>query len=89
LRVIQGEGIMLRRLVYLVVAGTAFLAGVTVILRYFSDILPLASTEPQSVWRFEAAFLLTALQWTALAVVAIAAVSIVVLLWRSARPRAP
>lgn len=80
---------MLRRLVYLVVAGTAVLAGVTVILRYFSDILPLASTEPQSVWRFEAAFLLTAAQWIALAVVAIAAVSIVVLLMRSGRARAP
>jgi hypothetical protein len=80
---------MLRRLVYLLVAATAFLTGVTVILRYFSDILPLASTEPQSVWRFEAAFLLTAAQWTAIAVVAIAAVSIVVLLWKSSRPRAP
>jgi hypothetical protein len=79
---------MLRRLVYLVVAGTVFLAAVTMILRYFSDILPLASTEPQSVWRFEAAFLLTAAQWTAIAVVAIAAISIVVLLWKSTRPRA-
>jgi hypothetical protein len=65
-----------------------FLAYFTVILRYFSDILPLASTEPQSVWRFEAAFLLTAAQWTAIAVVAIAAISIVVLLWKSTRPRA-
>jgi hypothetical protein len=80
---------MLRRLVYLVMAGTAFLAGVTVILRCFSDILPLASTEPQSVWRFEAAFLLTAAQWTALAAVAIAAASIVVLLWKSTHPRTP
>lgn len=80
---------MLRKLVYLVVTGTAVLAGVTVILRYFSDILPLASTEPQSVWRFEAAFLLTAAQWIALAVVAIAAVSIVVLLMKSGRARAP
>ncbi len=80
---------MLRRLVYLVMAGTAFLAGVTIILRYFSDILPLASTEPQSVWRFEAAFLLTAAQWIALAVVAIATISIVVLLWRTSRTRAP
>ena len=79
---------MLRRLVYLVVAGTVLLAGVTVILRYFSDILPLASTEPQSVWRFEIAFLLTATQWIALTVVALAAVSIVVLLYRSARARA-
>jgi hypothetical protein len=85
----RGRKVMLRRLVYLVMAGTAFLAGVTVILRYFSDILPLASTEPQSVWRFEAAFLLTAAQWIALAVVAIASVSIVVLLWRTSRTRAP
>ena len=80
---------MIRRLVYFLLAATGFLAGVTVILRFFSDILPLASTEPQSVWRFEAAFLLTAAQWTALAVVAITAVSIIVLLWKSARPRAP
>jgi hypothetical protein len=79
---------MMRRLVYFLVAATAFLAGVTVILGYFSDILPLASTEPQSVWRFEAAFLLTAAQWTALAVVAITAVSIIVLAWKSTRPRA-
>ena len=80
---------MMRRLVYFLVTATAFLAGVTVILRYFSDILPLASTEPQSVWRFEAAFLLTAAQWTALAVVAITAVSIIVLLRKSARTRTP
>jgi hypothetical protein len=80
---------MMRRLVYFLVAATAFLAGVTVILGYFSDILPLASTEPQSVWRFEAAFLLTAAQWTALAVVAITAVSIIVLAWKSGRPLAP
>ena len=80
---------MMRRLVYFLAAAMAFLAGVTVILRYFSDILPLASTEPQSVWRFEAAFLLTAAQWTALAVVAITAVSIIVLLRKSARTRTP
>jgi len=79
---------MLRRLVYLVVGATACLAGITVILNYFSDILPLASTEPQSVWRFEAAFLLTAAQWIALAVVALAAVSIITLIWKSAGPRA-
>ena len=78
---------MLRRLVYLVVASTAFLAGVTFILRYFSDILPLATTEPQSIWRFETAFLLTATQWIALAVVAIGSAWIVILLWRSARTR--
>ena len=80
---------MLRRLVYLAVGATACLAGITVILNYFSDILPLASTEPQSVWRFEAAFLITAAQWIALAVVALSAVSIVAVLWRSRRTRAP
>ena len=42
---------MLRRLAYVAVGATACFAGITVILRYFSDILPLASTEPQSVWR--------------------------------------
>ena len=80
---------MLRRLVYLVIAGTACLAGITVILRAFSDILPLASTEPQTVWRFEIAFLLTAAQWIALAVVALSAISVIVLLWKSAGARAP
>jgi hypothetical protein len=35
------------------------------ILRFFADILPLASTEePQSIWRFEMAFVLTAVQWS-------------------------
>jgi hypothetical protein len=78
---------MLRRLAYLAVGATACFAGITVILRYFSDILPLASTEPQSVWRFETAFLLTAAQWIALAVVAITAISIAILLMRSAKAR--
>ena len=80
---------MLRRLVHLVVASTAVLAGMTVILRYFPDILPLASTEPQSIWRFETASLLTAAQWVALAVVVIASVSIVTWLWKSTRARGP
>jgi hypothetical protein len=78
---------MLQRLVYLVVGGTAVAAGIFFILGYFSDIGPVATPEPQSVWRFEAAFLLTAAQWIALAVVALAAISIVVLLFRSARAR--
>ena len=63
---------MLRRLVYLLWASTAFLIAVTVILRCFSDIMPLASTEPQLVWRLEGAFLLTAAQWIGLAAVVIA-----------------
>ncbi len=80
---------MLRRLVYLVMAGTLVLAAATVILRYFSDILPLASTEPQSVWRFETAFLLTAAQWIALSVVALAVIAIIVLLLKPAGDRSP
>ncbi len=80
---------MLRRLVYLVVAGTACLAGITVILRAFSDILPLASTEPQIIWQLEIGFLLAAAQWIALAVVALAAIFVVVLLWKAARTRTP
>jgi len=78
---------MLQRLVYLVVVATAVLAGITVVLGYFSDIQPVAFPEPQSVWRFEVAFLLTAAQWIALAVVGIALVAITVLILRSARPR--
>ena len=78
---------MVRRLVYLAVGSTAFMVGVTVVLRYFSDILSLASSEPQSIWRFEVAFLLTAAQWIALAVVAITSASIVVLSWKSADTR--
>ncbi|MCP4614932.1 MAG: hypothetical protein GY844_00720 [Bradyrhizobium sp.] len=80
---------MLRKLTYLAVSATLVLAGITAVLRYFSDILPLASTEPQLVWRFEAAFLLTAAQWISLAVVALSAASIVVLLCRPDRARVP
>jgi hypothetical protein len=81
----QGAKPMLRRFVYLLAGGTAVLAGISFILRYFSDIQPVATREPQSVWRFEVAFLLTAAQWIALAVVTLAAVSVVVLLFRSSR----
>jgi hypothetical protein len=69
---------MLRRLVYLVMAGTTALVGLTFILHYFSDVLPLASTEPQLVWRFETAILFTAAQWIALSVVALACAAIIV-----------
>jgi lipopolysaccharide export LptBFGC system permease protein LptF len=80
---------MLQRLVYLAMASTAVLAGITLILRYFSDILPLATTEPQSAWRFEAAFLLTAAQWIAIAVAVLAAASVVIALMRSGRTGTP
>jgi len=80
---------MLNRLVYLVMAGTMTLVGLTFILHYFSDVLPLASTEPQLVWRFEMAFLLTAAQWTALSVVTLGWIAVVVITWKSMRTRTP
>lgn len=80
---------MLQRLVYLAVGSTAVLIVVSFVLRFLSDIVPVATPEPQSIWRFEAAFLLTAMQWIAMAVVALSAISIVVLLLSSARARTP
>ena len=79
---------MLQRLVYLAVGSTAVLVVVSFVLRFLSDIGPVATPEPQSIWRFEAAFLMTAMQWIAMAVVALSAISIVVLLFSSARARA-
>jgi hypothetical protein len=77
---------MLRRLIYLLLTSVAFYFGITFILRFFADILPLASTEePQSIWRSEMAFVLTAVQWIALAVVAITALAITVLPCNNAR----
>ena len=77
---------MLRRLVYLLLTSAAFYVGITLILRFFADILPLASTEePQSIWRFEMAFVLTAVQWITLAVAAITALATTVLHCDNAR----
>lgn len=80
---------MLRRLVYLAMGSVAVLAVSSFILRYFSDIRPVATPEPQSVWRFEAAFLLTATQLISLGVVMFASLAIAILLWKSARTRTP
>jgi hypothetical protein len=72
---------MLRRLIYLLLTSAAVYFGITLMLRLFADILPLASTEePQSIWRFEMTFVLTAVQWITLAVVAITALATTVLL---------
>jgi hypothetical protein len=77
---------MLRRLTYLLLTSAAFYLGITVLLGFFSDILPLASTEePQSIWRFEMAFVLTAVQWISLGVAALAAVAITILLCNNVR----
>jgi len=78
----------MHRLVYLAMAGAAALAGITIILNCFSDVLPLASTEPQAIWRFDLAFLLTAAQWIALGIVALASTAIIVMAWKSARSHA-
>ena len=77
---------MLRRFIYLLLTSAALYFGITFILRFFADILPLASTgEPQSIWRFEMAFVLTAVQWITLAVVALTALAITVLVYNNAR----
>ena len=77
---------MLRRLIYLLLTSAAFYCGITFILRFFADILPVASTEePQSIWRFEMAFVLTAVQCITLAVVGLTAVATTVLLCNNAR----
>lgn len=67
---------MLRRLVYLAIASLVMVSSLTALLGYFSDVQPVASPEPQSIWRFEAAFLLTAVQWIGIAVMVVAFVAI-------------
>ncbi len=78
---------MIRRLVFLLVTSLASYGGFYLIYRYYlSDILPVASSEgPQSLWRFETAFILTAIMWVSLAVAALTALSIVLLLVKRAR----
>ncbi|QOZ30169.1 hypothetical protein [Bradyrhizobium sp. CCBAU 51753] len=43
---------------------------------FFPDVLPLASTEPQVIWRFEAAFVVSAIAWTAAFVAAASGLSL-------------
>jgi len=52
----------------LLFVGSAILSAALALFcnRFFADVLPLASTEPpHSFWRFDAAFVLTTLTWTA------------------------
>lgn len=79
---------MMRRLVFLLVVSLASYAGFYLIYHfYLSDIVPVASSDgPQSLWRFETAFILTATMWVSLAVAALAAIFIVVLLTRQTPP---
>jgi hypothetical protein len=78
---------MIRRLVFLLATSLASYGGFYLIyLFYLSDIVPVASSEgPQSLWRFEAAFILTAVMWVSLAVAALAAIFIALLLVRQAQ----
>ena len=77
---------MIRRLVFLLLTSLASYAGFYSIYQYYlSDIVPVASSEgPQSLWRFESAFILTAIMWVSLAVAALAAIFLAVLLTRQA-----
>lgn len=79
---------MSRRIASIVAVGMAFLGGVALVHQYFFDILPLASTEQQYAGRFDAAFLVAATLWIAIAVVAATSIWIVMLWRRSARSRA-
>lgn len=45
----------------------------------FPDAMPLASTEPLLAWRFEAAFVVSAITWTAAFVAAASALSLLLL----------
>ena len=75
---------MKRRLATLLI-GSAVLALALALAydRFFSDILPLASTEPQSLWRFETAFVLTSIKWIATSVAALSAMGLLLFLIRS------
>lgn len=80
---------MIRRLVYLLVASLASYGGLYLIYqRYLADVVPIASSDgPQSLWRFEAAFVFTAVMWISLAVSVLSAFSIGLLLMRRTRDR--
>lgn len=73
---------MIRRLVYLLAASLASYGGLYLIYhRYLADIVPIASSDgPQSLWRFEAAFVVTAVMWILLAVSVLSAFSLGLLL---------
>lgn len=78
---------MIRRLAYLLAASLASYGALFLIYQsYLADIVPIASSDgPQSLWRFEAAFVVTAIMWISLAVSVLAALSIGLLLVRRIR----
>jgi hypothetical protein len=75
------EMTMIRRLIVLVCISALASASLLILFHFvFSDILPLAaSEETQSVWRFEAAFLITAVTWISGAVCLLSALGLVTL----------
>ncbi len=78
---------MIRRLLLLLLTSFVSYGGFYLIYHYYlSDIVPVASSDgPQSLWRFEAAFVLTAVMWISLAVAALAFIFIAVLLVKQAQ----
>ncbi len=71
---------MKRRLSLLFLGSAAFSLALALLYNWcFPDILPLASTEPQSIWRFEAAFVVTSVAWIAASVSALSAVGLLLL----------
>ncbi|MTV15434.1 MULTISPECIES: hypothetical protein [Bradyrhizobium] len=57
---------MKRALAYLFAGSAVTAAGLVLFYSwFFPDVLPLASTEPQVLWRFEAGFVVSAVAWTA------------------------
>jgi amino acid transporter len=73
---------MIKRLIVLVCMSALACAALLILYHFvFSDILPLAaSEETQSVWRFEAAFVVTAATWICGAVCLLSALGLATLL---------
>lgn len=83
-----GDTPMIRRLVFLLITSLASCSGFYLIYQYYlSDIVPVASSEgPQSLLRFEMAFIVTAVMWVSLAVAVLTAIFLGILLTRPAQP---
>lgn len=75
---------MIKRLIVLVCVSALTRAALLILYHsVFSDILPLAaSEETQSVWRFEAAFVVTAVTWICGAVCFLSVLGLVTLLYQ-------
>ena len=78
---------MFRRLVTVLLASLALNVAIYLVRQdYFSDVVPVAASEgPQVLWRFETAFLLSALQLIMIAVSVATAFFFVLLAVKNAR----